>query len=379
MKFGLNISAKKAKPMFQAKRSAFGQQDDSESEHEDIESSDARSKTKKKERQQVNQQLASLKTTNKKITEEHAKALEEDPNIFDYDAVYDDLKEVERKKKETLKGKEDKRPKYIQGLLEMAEIRKRDRLLAEEKKVAREREAEGEEFAGREVFMTEAFKKHKAELERIEAEEKKREEEMEKNKTMTSFYKRMLDKKEALHNALMDEMNKKESSSAEKQKKLEQGEKQLDEDLQLLEQARREGKSVTLNDNNEIVDKRELLGAGLNVAKPKFGSFGSLASSDERIRERQLEYEEYKRKKVAEYEARRRQGRGDERERLSQEVERQMLANKQKEEEEARKKQEEFEQKVAAKRTTDEAAMSAKERYLARKKQKMEETKGVSS
>lgn len=57
----------------------------------------------------------------------------------------------------------------------MAEIRKKDRLLAEEKKIAREREAEGEMYADKEVFMTEAYKKQKAELERIEAEEKKRE------------------------------------------------------------------------------------------------------------------------------------------------------------------------------------------------------------
>lgn len=39
----------------------------------------------------------------------------------------------------------------------MAEIRKRDRLLAEEKKIAREREAEGDQFADKEVFMTEAY------------------------------------------------------------------------------------------------------------------------------------------------------------------------------------------------------------------------------
>jgi hypothetical protein len=45
--------------------------------------------------------------------------------------------------------------RYITGLLEMAEIRKRDRVLAEEKKVAREREAEGDEFADKEVFVTE--------------------------------------------------------------------------------------------------------------------------------------------------------------------------------------------------------------------------------
>jgi hypothetical protein len=89
------------------------------------------------------------------LQEEHSKAIEQDPTIFDYDAVYDDLKEAERKKKEATKGPTEKKPKYIKGLLEMAEIRKRDRLLAEEKKVAREREEEGEAFADKEVFITE--------------------------------------------------------------------------------------------------------------------------------------------------------------------------------------------------------------------------------
>lgn len=40
--------------------------------------------------------------------------------------------------------------------MEAAETRKKDRLMAEEKKIAREREAEGEMYADKEVFMTEA-------------------------------------------------------------------------------------------------------------------------------------------------------------------------------------------------------------------------------
>jgi coiled-coil domain-containing protein 55 len=144
-----------------------------------------------------------------------------------------------------------------------------------------------------------------------------------------------------------------------------------EEDTTLAQQALQEGKDVMLNDDNVIVDKRQLLGAGLNVAKkPKFGTFMSLSDSDPRVQQRQQEYEEYKRKKLAESAAKR-SGRGGEteRERMSREVERQMLERKQQEEEEEKKKEEEFKQKLQ-KRTSDETAMSAKERYLARKRQK---------
>lgn len=44
--------------------------------------------------------------------------------------------------------------RYVEGLIEMAEIRKRDRLRAEEKKVEREREEEGDEFGDKETFVT---------------------------------------------------------------------------------------------------------------------------------------------------------------------------------------------------------------------------------
>ncbi|KAG0168950.1 hypothetical protein DFQ28_011385 [Apophysomyces sp. BC1034] len=370
MKFGLNVPAKKkAQPTFN-RHNAFtrqGHQDDEVEEEEQVqEQSKAKSKS---HRTAINQQLSSLKTASKKVSEEHTKALEEDPNIFDYDAVYDDLKNAERKQKEAMKTADTKNARYIQGLLEMAEIRKRDRLLAEEKKVAREREAEGDAFADKEAFTTDAYKKQKEELERIEAEERQREEQAAKKKTMTSFYRQVLDRKEASHLAFMKALEDKSSSPAVEEKQKQQ---EADEDLKLAEQARREGKSVRLNASNEIVDKRELLGAGLNT-KPKYGTFGSLALTDARIRDRQQEYEEYKRKKVEEYESKKYTGRHDERERLSREVERQMIENRQKEREEQEQKQQEFEKKVAEKRTTDESAMSARERYLARKKQKLEE------
>jgi hypothetical protein len=153
MKFGLNLQKKKA-PINPTMRhsNAFGT---AEADSDTDEEKEQEISTSKQAKKQVNRQLSSYNTMTKKIAEEQAKALEEDPNIFDYDAVYDDLKEVENKKREAVKPT-SKKAKYITGLLEMAEIRKRDRVLAEEKKVAREREAEGDEFADKDVYVTES-------------------------------------------------------------------------------------------------------------------------------------------------------------------------------------------------------------------------------
>ena len=198
-------------------------------------------------------------------------------------------------------------------------------------------------------------------------------EEANKGKKMASFYKQVLDKKEAEREALMRHLkNKKEQEAAGNTVQ-----KQKDEvDAELAKEAEREGKQVMLNDNNEIVDRRQLLGAGLNYKPKKFGSLGSL--SDERAQERQQEYDEYKRKKVEEYEARRRAGNKDERERFSQEIEKQMMENRRKEQEEEEQKQKELEQKATTKRTTEDVAMSARERYLARKKHKLQESSSSS-
>ena len=54
-------------------------------------------------------------------------------------------------------------------------MRKLDHLRAEEKMIQREREAEGDEFADKEQFVTQAYKDQMAEVRRAEEEEKKRE------------------------------------------------------------------------------------------------------------------------------------------------------------------------------------------------------------
>ncbi|KAG2177295.1 hypothetical protein INT43_007952 [Umbelopsis isabellina] len=361
MKFGLNTSMKKTKPPT-IKPKAFGQNDDDEDDKL------VGKETKDSHKARINKQLAGYSSAStKKIEEEHKKALEEDPNIFDYDAVYDNLKTAEKMQQDKMKSKENKKARYVEGLIEMAELRKRDRLRADEKKVEREREEEGDLYGDKEAFVTSSYKEQKEELRRLEEEEKKKEAQEAKKKTFNGFYRQLLDEKEAVHAAIVEASIKGVTAQPEPSV----GEGEDEEDTELAQQALQEGKDVMLNDDNIIVDKRQLLGAGLNVAKkPKFGTFMSLSDSDPRVQQRQQEYEDYKRKKLAESAAKR-SGRGSEpeRERMSREVERQMLERKQQEEEEEKKKEEEFKQKLQ-KRTSEDTVMSAKERYLARKKQK---------
>jgi hypothetical protein len=67
-------------------------------------------------------------------------------------------------------------------LLASAEVRKRDFLLAQEKKYQKERETEGDEFEGKEKFVTTSYKRQQEELRKAEEEEKKREGKLLKNK-----------------------------------------------------------------------------------------------------------------------------------------------------------------------------------------------------
>src|SRR6266536_954851 len=132
-------------------------------------------------------------------SKKHAETAEElDANIYDYDAVYDSLKP----KKKTTQEDIERKPKYMTNLVAAAAVRKRDATIAEEKKLAREREAEGDEYADKEKFVTSAYKKQQEENRRLEEEERIREEqEAKKNKGagMTNFYKNMLERGEQKH------------------------------------------------------------------------------------------------------------------------------------------------------------------------------------
>jgi len=60
----------------------------------------------------------------------------------------------------------------MKGLFQAADVRKLDHLRAEEKMIQRERAQEGDEFADKEKFVTEAYKEQLAAIRKAEEEEK---------------------------------------------------------------------------------------------------------------------------------------------------------------------------------------------------------------
>jgi len=118
-------------------------------------------------------QVSSMSRAEKRA---HEEALKLDASVFDYDSVYDGMKAAERKREDAKKAEDaEGKPKYIEAFLASAQTRRLDRLRAEEKMLQHEREKEGEEFADKDKFVTEAYKRQMEEVRKAEEEEKKRE------------------------------------------------------------------------------------------------------------------------------------------------------------------------------------------------------------
>ncbi|KAK5730870.1 hypothetical protein LTR15_000808 [Elasticomyces elasticus] len=195
------------------------------------------------------------------------KAAEEvDASIFDYDSFLNAKSTVTSAKKAAQRQEAiERKPKYINNLLDAAARRKQDALIAKEKLLQKEREAEGDEFADKEKFVTGAYKEQQIEARRLEEEEKKKAEEEEKRKRvggggMQGFYKSMIDQNEKIHQEAVE--------AAEKAGKIAVGD-QVEEGStsKTAKDATEElkAKGVKVNEDGQIIDKRELLSAGLNV------------------------------------------------------------------------------------------------------------------
>lgn len=102
----------------------------------------------------------------------------EDPNVFLYDEVYDEMKNEEANRLgNAARSKEDKQgSKYIQGLLETAELRKTEKDIRKFKKYARDREeAESEGLLNQtDVYITPAYKKKLEEISKIDSDQQRR-------------------------------------------------------------------------------------------------------------------------------------------------------------------------------------------------------------
>jgi coiled-coil domain-containing protein 55 len=100
-------------------------------------------------------------------------AMEEDPSIFQYDEVYDDIQNKRKEEKEAKKTADAKKPRYIGKLLETAEKRKKEYERRIERQVQKEREAEGEEFKDKESFVTSSYRKKLEEMKEADELEKR--------------------------------------------------------------------------------------------------------------------------------------------------------------------------------------------------------------
>lgn len=205
-----------------------------------------------------------------------------DPSIYDYDAAYDSFKAAKAAaaaSKDAADAAEAKRPRYFDALLNAADVRERDRQIAEERRLQRERAAEGDEFADKEKFVTEAYRRQQEENKRLQAEEERKEEEerkRNKGRGLADFYKGVLDRGEREHAALVkaaeEGVAKPGAAVVDGEGGKGTGEGEEEGQKSAAERAREInalGGNVLVNEEGEVVDKRQLLKGGLNVAAKK--------------------------------------------------------------------------------------------------------------
>uniref|UniRef100_A0A5B7BAA6 Putative nuclear speckle splicing regulatory protein 1 n=1 Tax=Davidia involucrata TaxID=16924 RepID=A0A5B7BAA6_DAVIN len=127
----------------------------------------------------------------KDIEEQHKKALEEDPSVFDYDGVYDEMKQ--KAVRPLAHDRHERKPKYIQTLIEKAKQREREHEIIYERKIAVERSKDDHLYADKDKFVTSAYKKKLAEQAKWLEEERLRQlreerDDVTKKKDITDFY-----------------------------------------------------------------------------------------------------------------------------------------------------------------------------------------------
>ncbi|KAL3518606.1 hypothetical protein ACH5RR_021195 [Cinchona calisaya] len=125
------------------------------------------------------------------VEEQHKKALEEDPSAFDYDGVYDQMKQ--QVARPIASDRLERKPKYIQAIMEKAKQREREHEVVYERKLNKERSQDDHLYAGKDKYVTSAYKKKLAEQAKWMEEERLRElqeekEDVTKKSDLTDFY-----------------------------------------------------------------------------------------------------------------------------------------------------------------------------------------------
>ena len=159
-----------------------------------------------------------------------SKALEEDPTVFQYDEVYDDIEKKKVEEKES-KKEVDRKPKYVHNLLKAADERQKEFERRIERQVQKEREAEGDKFADKESFVTSAYRKKMEEIAKQEEEEARQARieaalDVTKQNNLDGFYRHLYrqtmgEEKEQVESRKTKEKKQTEKSRAESRKIIE--------------------------------------------------------------------------------------------------------------------------------------------------------------
>ncbi len=249
-----------------------------------------------------------------------------------------------------------------------------------------EREMEGDEFKDKDAFVTQAYKDQMAEVRRAEEEEKRRDGRVMLSPTvplltvisalqksagpssgMSHYYRQLLEESEQRHEATVAATQKTvigPQGPAPNLTITKPADFTPVSDLELARIARTEGKEVELNDDNQIVDKRELLAAGLNLSGTNTRKLGRTKQSQAQKDETDVVQTH---RAVGTAASRR-----EINERRAREIQQQLESEKERVAREKKQADDEALARVVAKRNTEADVQSARERYLARKREKLE-------
>ncbi|GAD93089.1 hypothetical protein NFIA_084320 [Paecilomyces variotii No. 5] len=349
------------------KNSLFGDDDEDDGDAPDDNDNNNKSKPRATGTAKDYTNLAALHSTRK-----HAQTAQDlDPSIYSYDAIYDS---IHKKPEKSTSDAQSSGPKYMTSLMRSAEVRKRDQMRARDRMLAKEREEEGDEFADKEKFVTAAYKAQQEEIRRLEEEEARREKEEEERRKreggsgMVNFYRDVLARGEERHSEAVkaaEEAAQRVKAGEIKEEDIATDSTQEKSEAQLAAELNAKGAHIVVNDEGQIVDKRQLLTAGLNVApKPKQPPSTAAKAATDASRARPGQ------RPVSEAYTARNAQRARQTEMVAAQLEER--ARKEAEAEEAR--QREIAERART-RKTEKDVSSAKERYLARKREREEAAK----
>ncbi|KAJ2810468.1 hypothetical protein H4S07_002656, partial [Coemansia furcata] len=90
-----------------------------------------------------------------------------DPSVYAYDEVYDEISNARDRSKRARKDADNLKPRYMEKILETAKQRQVQHEVVREKMLDKEREREGDMFADKETFVTDAYKEQKEQRQRL--------------------------------------------------------------------------------------------------------------------------------------------------------------------------------------------------------------------